>query len=88
MKKRDYKWFVEPLDSHTNGVISNEVPEENFSHGVICEDGKPHNLWECSFQVVSALMRSQRNLNLQFKIFNREGKGKIRECTFLYSGIY
>ena len=84
MTERKYIWLIEPLDSHTNEVISREVPEENFSRGVICEDGIPHNLWGCDYRIVATLIRSKRDLGLKFRIFNRCGNGKIRECAFLF----
>ncbi len=85
-RKRNYIWLIEPLDSHTNEVISREVPEENFSRGVICEDGISHNLylWECDYRIVATLIGSKRDLDLKFRIFNRCGNGQIRDCAFLF----
>jgi hypothetical protein len=84
MNKRNYVWFIEPLDSGTNETISQELPEMNFWQSVICEDGRKHNLWSCDSDFVSKMRKSKRNLNLNFKIFNQRDGSQIRECKFLY----
>jgi len=81
-KEREYSWFVESLDSHTNAVLARELPEEDLKEGILCADGR-HNLWQCPWNFVAKLMRSKRDLGLKFTIFNQEGNGKIRESLFL-----
>ncbi len=83
MSKREYAWFLEPLDSHTNKVFSLQIPLDSFSK-VLCGDGKIHNLWPCSPEKVSAFFRSREDLALRFKIFCREGHGKVRDGAFLF----
>jgi hypothetical protein len=82
-RERDYTWFVSPGDAHTNEVISRRLPEENFSlctlEGEIAEIG----LWQCPAQFVTFLRLSKKSAHLNFRIFNREGDGKIRECSFM-----
>ena len=82
MAKRQYTWFLEPLDNRTNEVIGKalgEMSEENF-HQSIVFDGKRHNLWECPAQLVADFNRSRTNLGLRFLVYNRLGNGKIRLC--------
>jgi len=77
-------WFIEPLDSNTNIAFDQQISDDNFTAGVLCEDGKRHNLWECPFWLLASFQRSSRTMGLQFRIFNRFGNGQIRECEFLY----
>lgn len=84
MAKRTYEYFLEPKDNHTNEVISKNVGSGNFLENVMCADGQKHNLWKCPSGLVFMLWRSRSNLKIRFKIFNREGNGKIRDCTILY----
>ena len=84
MAKREYEWFLEPQDSYTNEVISKNVGEENFSGDVVCADGQRRNLWQCPSGLLAMLWRSRNNLDIRFRIFGREGNGKIRNCTFLF----
>jgi hypothetical protein len=84
MKKREYKWFIEPLDAKTNQVLAEELPESNAGRHIICADGKPHNLWGCSSGFLSSFIRNKRPLDLKFKAYARAGEGKIRECNRWY----
>ena len=80
MKKRKYTWFVKPLDEWTNGVISKKLPAEEFSE----EIKNIRDLWRCpDYSFVDSLLRNQKALKLEFKIYNQEDSGKIRECSFL-----
>lgn len=86
-QKREYVWFVEPMDSNTNMVIAQELSEENFGR-VKCEDEKKHNLWRCSWDFVLSLQKSKRVLGLNFRSYNKQGtQGKIRNCTLLFKKI-
>ena len=82
MNKKEYRWFVEPLDSLTNGILAMELPEENTQKRVLCSNGY-HDLWECPWSFVAKLRRSRKDLKLKFKVFNQKGNGKIRESLFL-----
>lgn len=86
MPKREYIWFVEPLDSDTNEVISQQPTENNFNSGIVCADGQRHNLWTCSYQLATSLTKSKKSLDLHFKIWGKEGRcEKIRDKTFLFN---
>lgn len=83
---REYEWFLEPLDSNTNEIVARVLPDENFSENVICGDGKEHKLWACDWAFVFIMKESKGALGAKFRIFNRCGRGPIRECKFLYQG--
>lgn len=81
-KKKECTWFVEPLDANTNRIIAQELEEETEerkNRNLICQDGKKHNLWQCSFQLIQRLVLSQQTLGLKFRVYSKQGKyGKIR----------
>lgn len=83
MKNKEYRWYVEPLDAHTNEVVAREVGAERLHLGLPDEDGIPRNVWECQWPLVNILRRSRKQLNLQFLVFVREGQGKMRSAGFL-----
>lgn len=89
MIKRTYTWYIEPLDSHTNGVIGQqlaELAEESFCPKIICGDKKQHDLWRCSYEFVLSLINSKDSLGLKFKVWGSTGRyGKIVKKTFLFS---
>ena len=76
---REYQWFVEPKDPHTNEVIS-EMSDEAGEQ--ICEDKEYHNLWRCDRKTINLLKKGKKKFNLDFRIFVQEGKGKIRKWKF------
>jgi hypothetical protein len=81
MAEGHYVWFIEPLNSYTNEVISRMTDAEDFLRGILCGDGKSRNFWRCSFEVVSCLRKSRgTDHNLDFNVFNKCGDGKIRDC--------
>ncbi len=82
-RQRDYKWYVEPLDSHTNLAVSMQLSEENFGQ-FACEDGQYHNLWKCSGKMARFFWKSKENSGLILDIYCQEGNGKIRRCNFLF----
>ena len=77
-KKREYTWYIEPLDDFTNQYLSQSLPEENTHLEKECADGKRHNLWECGhdYKYVTGLINSQQKL--RFNVFAKEGNGEIR----------
>ena len=78
-RERVYYWYVEPLDSHTNTVISGHLPTDEICQGILCGDGKQRDLWLCNRGLISRLKRSKRDLNLSFRVFVKEGdNGPIR----------
>jgi len=82
MKKREYTWYVEPLDSHTNLAVSMQLSEENFGQ-FVCADQERHNLWRCDLLEAVAFWRSKISAGLTLNVYNQEGNGQIRLCNFL-----
>lgn len=77
-------WYVEAT-AHTNEVIATELPSENMYKGVLCQDGKKRDFWECDYRFVTKLVKNKAAGNLVFKVFYREGKyGPVKLWPFLY----
>ncbi|MDP2741258.1 MAG: hypothetical protein Q8O66_01040 [bacterium] len=88
-RKREHEWFLEPCGdvAHSNEIISKIMGvEENAMQDMLCTDGKRRNLWRCPSGLVFMIWKSRGNFGKSFKIkiFCREGKGKIRDVTFLF----
>jgi hypothetical protein len=83
MSYRDYAWYVEPFDSHTNLAVSMQLPEENFGQ-IVLPDGQMHNLWRCTSRQARTFWKDRKNMGLQLNIYNQEGNGEIRMCNFLF----
>lgn len=93
MTKRQYTWYVRPLDAgHTNEAIIRildalALTEESLNQAKICEDGERFNVLQIPREIVSYLLKSRDELNLNFKLYIQEGKvrdGKIREANWLH----
>ena len=82
-KERKYRWYIEPQDANTNAALSRVFSEENFYPGIRDENGKPRNVWECNHSF-GAFLLSRRQLGFRFKVFVREGNGKMREVNFMF----
>ena len=77
----EYRWYVEPIGDFTNEVISLEANERPIGiliarRGMVCADGKPHNLWLCHRSFIAELKKSRHPLS--FVEWVQEGNGKIR----------
>jgi len=77
MSGYDTTWYVEPLSSHCNKVISDELPAE-AAQKLWCSDGRKHELWECDWTLAERIWRDRDELQLRVvKIWRRRGLGKI-----------
>ncbi len=77
-------WYVEAV-GHTNEVIAAELPAENASRGILCQDGVKRDFWQCDYRFITRLLKSETAEHLEFKVFYREGKfGPVRPWPFLY----
>ncbi len=83
-KKRTYRWFVEPVNDagRSNGVISDNLPNETDGSHQKCDDGKPHYLWNCTSKEAKNLWKSRHTLQINIQVWNQEGNGQIRRHTF------
>ncbi len=80
-RRRNYTWYICPLDGWTNQVISREIREENaYSEIEVSVQGVciKKKLWECDFDTLMRVRSSKKRLNLRFKIWVKEGGGIIR----------
>lgn len=83
MAKREgtYTWYVEPLGSFTNKVISFlGLGADDECGEVRCADGGRHNLWRLpgGYSQIKQLKKSEGDLGLEFCVWVQEGHGQIR----------
>jgi len=97
-RNRIYTYFIEPSKTnfaHTNEVISKNLAGLNtsssdFSAGtdilkdVECADGAKHTLYRIPSGLLLMLWTSRTALKINFRIFNQEGRGAIRDVTNWY----
>lgn len=82
---RVYTWFLQPIGEPSNAMIGGCCESEDFIDGIECADGKKRKLWRCTEEVRDAIVESKKlGLPLSFKIFRREGNGKIEDVTFIF----
>jgi len=79
----EYVWYLEPLDSSTNEVISRVLAEDDFV-GKLATDRDRRQLWQCPIALIPVFVDSQKSLNLRFRIYNRKNNGEVRDVTFLF----
>lgn len=89
-RNRKCIWYLEPRGNvaYSNEVLGKNIGEENASTK-ICEDEKPHNLWQCPSAQLFMIWRSRTGLSMLGKkfavgIFCQEGNGKIRDVTRIF----
>lgn len=74
-----YIWWIDPLDTHTNNIISaklREKCEESCSEGVTDNLGQSRDLWRCSsYDLITRLYRDREQSNLRFKILRSSIRG-------------
>jgi len=84
MSGRNYRWYVEPLGSHTNEVIGLRLSSDRAQESIEDNRGIKRDVWECpDYAFVSYLRNSRVDLQLDFAIYTREGEGTIRPATFI-----
>jgi len=100
--ERKTAWFLEPAKrgfAHTNEIVSKilaSVTDTSSDHsagtdilmGVVCADGKKHDLYRCPSGLLFMLWSSKDTLKINFRVFCQEGKGKIRDKTKWYRYMY
>lgn len=83
MGHKKTEWFVEPMDTATNDAFRQIIPEENVFLDIEDTNGKPHNVWQCSFDQLKFFWQSRQSSGLDFKVFTRTiygncSQGKLR----------
>jgi len=88
MAKKHHEWFVWAKDGQTNEAVAkhnsegdNRFEEEAFK-GILCTDGHRRNLWRCTEAQAYFLYKSMGGGSIA--VFNRIGRGKPRNVTFLF----
>ena len=82
----EYVWYLEPLDSSTNEVISRVLAEDDFVGEFATDRGK-RQLWQCPIALIPVFVDSQESLKLKFRVYNRKNSGgRVRDVTFLFKG--
>ena len=79
-------WFIQPIGSHTNEVLSDALrglnSSEKFSE-LECSDGEKREICEVpDYPFVTRFLRSKRDLNLDFHIYRTQGNGKPTRFEF------
>ena len=89
--QKDYEWFAEPTGdkAHANKVIARKLRQEvdnpeSLYADRLCADGKRHDLWGCSQEEARDLWKGKDSTSISIQIWNKEGDGKIRNCTHLF----
>lgn len=82
------QWFLEPLNSFTNEVISRELLKNGaLEENTIIKDskGNEHSAYGVKYTYVTKLKNSMGNLsNIKFRVFYKRGKnGQINEWQFV-----
>lgn len=79
---KDYQWFVEPLNPHTNQTLGQWLAPERFCSDMEDGDGKKHQLWLVeTYNFISYISECA---DMKFNIFNRIGRyGKLRSVNLL-----
>lgn len=73
-------WYVEPLDAHSNEVISRTLSADNAAALLPCESGKGRNLWFCDYAFAKKMQQDQIQLQVRVRIWRRRGSGKIEKA--------
>ncbi|KKU43301.1 MAG: hypothetical protein UX61_C0024G0005 [Parcubacteria group bacterium GW2011_GWA2_46_7] len=75
-KKNTTQWFVEPMDEHTNGVISEMLAAAKTGleqKRMLASDGKEHDVWECTYADITKLRRSKsKGSPLEYRLWKRD----------------
>ncbi len=75
--KKELVYYIEPLDSNTNYLISCQLQEE-YAYEVKSATGKKIKVWECDTNFMLKLERSQKRDNLKYKIYRKDRSGLKR----------
>ena len=84
-RERIYQWYVEPLDSATNEALARELPEVDALRDVRDDRGILRNVYRVGSRMLSFLRNSRSQAHLRFRVYVREGHGKMRLAPFLPS---
>ncbi len=79
-------WWIFPKDAHTNETIATALSGMNrefASENKLCADGKKRDLWRVpEYSFVSKMLKSKKDLKLDFTPFKSKGQGDPIEWKF------
>jgi len=79
-KRRSYRWFVHPLDAHTNEVLFGA--ELEYIGDLECSDGQKRKVWQAkSYSQVAYIRRSHNSAYIKFEVYVQEGNHALRKWT-------
>ncbi|MDD2807111.1 MAG: hypothetical protein PHW95_01135 [Patescibacteria group bacterium] len=81
-KEREYRWYLEPLDAHTNEVLARNVGIAEEIGEYSTTEGSKH-LYLVDREVIRYVKQSQTTLHICFQIYVQEGSGQIRLSKFV-----
>jgi hypothetical protein len=76
-------WFFGDFDTHTNEILSQNLPSENCHSQMLCRDGKKRDLWETDYKMVTEFKKAKREGQFTFTVYKRDDEfGPIRKYDF------
>lgn len=78
--KNEWRWFIEPLNAHTNEVIAAMFPQRG-ENAMRLRDalGHEHNVWECTHEEAYKLRMSVTK-GLRFLVFMKYNGNPLELC--------
>lgn len=89
-KKRGLVFYIQPLDANTNRCIAEmkksferHFRERKEKNGNLCP------IWECEYEDAAAIIKSQKTLDLKFKIWLLSSDGRFldRRGEFFFKNL-
>ncbi|MFP4515110.1 MAG: hypothetical protein ACLFNO_03860 [Parcubacteria group bacterium] len=76
------RWYVRPLNSHTNKVIQRELQGAELVL-IKTDIGKSYQAYEVDHAFITNLNASKDDLHLRYRVYKKQGKNSLaREFTF------
>lgn len=89
-KKKELVFYIQPLDANTNRCIAEMKKSfEKYFHEKKEKNGNLRPVWECDYEDTAAIIKSQKMLNLKFKIWllSYDGKFLDRDGEFFFKNL-
>jgi len=81
--KKYYRYYAQPLNDHTNEVLSSELSPRNECAEQKLWNGKVRKAWEVpEHYLIAFFQRSRQNANLKFIPYIQEGNHPLRPWIF------
>jgi hypothetical protein len=77
MFKREFRWYLEAQDDHTNSVFAENLSDTtSMTELNVLSEPEPVLVWEASRKWVTFFEKSRVNAHLDFRIWVQKGNGK------------